>query len=56
MFFSLCFFSLYVNDFETIFLKNDALSLNLRDLNLCVLMHADDMIIFSESVDELKKM
>ena len=49
-------FSLYVNDFEAEFLKNDTLSLNLRDLNLFVLMYADDMVIFSESVDELQKM
>ena len=39
-------FSLYVNDFEAEFLKNDTLSLNLRDLNLFVLMYADDMVIF----------
>ena len=47
-------FSLYVNEAE--FFKNDTLSLNLRNLNLFVLMCADDQVIFSESVDELQKM
>ena len=38
------------------FLKNDTLSLNLRDLNLFELIYAGDMVIFSDSVDELQKM
>ena len=44
-------FSLYVNCLEVEFLKNDTLSLYLRDLNLFVLRYADDVVIFSESVD-----
>ena len=50
-------FSLYVNDFESKVLKNGTvISLCLRDLNLFVMMYADDMFIFSESVEELQKM
>ena len=50
-------FSLYVHDFESKVLKNGTvISLCLRDLNLFVMMYADDMFIFSESVDELQKM
>ena len=41
----------------TEFLKNDTLSIDLRDdhLNLFVLIYADDMVIFTDSVDELQK-
>lgn len=48
-------FSLYVYDFEVGFVKNDTLPLNLRDLNLFVLMYAADIVIFSRVLMSFKK-
>lgn len=48
-------FSLYVNDFENEFFGSDTIPKEIQDLNLFVLLYADDMVIFSESVDGLQK-
>lgn len=48
-------FSWYVNDFEMEFLRRNV-PIYMQELNLFVLMYADDMVIFSESVHELKEM
>ena len=47
-------FSLYVNDFESEFLKSNCKSFDYGELNLFLLMYADDMIIFSGSVEGLQ--
>ena len=47
-------FSLYVNDFESEFLKSNCKSFDYIELNIFLLMHKDDMIIFSESVEGLQ--
>ena len=49
------FFSLYVNDFEVEFLKHDTVPLQLRELNLYVLMYADDMVFFLKMHMSFKK-
>ena len=49
-------FSLYVNDFEIEFIKNGCTSIELQNLHLFILMYADDMVLFSESVDGLQNM
>ena len=45
--FSHILFSLYVNDCESEFLKSNCKSFDYGELNLFLLMYADDMIIFS---------
>ena len=42
-------FSLYVNDFESEFLKSNCKSFDYGELHLFLLRYADDMIVFSES-------
>ena len=49
-------FSIYVNDFEMDFLTNNNVPVQLLELNLFLLMYADDMVIFAESVEELQAM
>lgn len=44
-------FAFYVNDFEMEFIRNSNMSVEMQDLDLFVLLYADDMILFSESVD-----
>ena len=45
-------FSIYVNDFEMDFLTNNNVSVQLLELNLFLLMYADDMVNFAESAEE----
>lgn len=40
---------------EVKFLKNDTLSLNLPILDFLVLGYADNMVVFSKSIDEVQK-
>lgn len=47
-------FNLYVNDFEMNFLKSGCIPHELLSLNLFLLMYADDMVLFSESVEGLQ--
>ena len=47
-------FSLYVNDFESEFLKSNCKSFDYGELNLFLLICADAMIIFSENVEGLQ--
>lgn len=47
-------FNLYVNDFEMNFLKYGCIPHELLSLNVFPLMHADDMVLFSESVEGLQ--
>lgn len=49
-------FSLYVNDFEMEFLNNGNIPVEVKDLSLFLLMYADDMILFSESIEGLQNM
>ena len=49
-------FSIYVNDFEMDFLTNNNVPVQLLELNLFLLMYADDMVIFAESAEELQAM
>lgn len=49
-------FSLYVNDFEKEFLCKGNIPIQIQELNLFVLMYADDMVIFSETAHELQEM
>ena len=49
-------FSLYVNDFEMDFLNNGNVPYEVKDLSLFLLMYADDMILFSESVKGLQEL
>ena len=43
-------FSLYMNDFEMNFLRSGCIPVECLDLNLFLLMYADDLVIFSETV------
>lgn len=47
-------FNLYVNDFENSFLNAGCVSYELSSLNLFLLMYADDMVLFSESMEGLQ--
>ena len=51
-------FSLYVNDSEMAFINStcSSIPLELKDLNLFLLMYADDVVIFSESISGLQNM
>ena len=49
-------FSFYVNDCEMDFLKNGCDPTELQDLSLFLLMYADDMVIFSQSISGLQSM
>ena len=49
-------FSIYVNDFEIDFLTNNNVPVQMLELNLFLLMYADDMVIFEESAEELQAM
>jgi hypothetical protein len=48
-------FSLYINDFETQFISSNCASYECLSLNLFLLMYADDIVLFSESVQELQE-
>ena len=48
-------FSLYVNDFEKEFISSNCLPYELGPLNLFLLLYADDMILFSDSVEGLQR-
>ena len=47
-------FSFYVNDFEREFIASNCLPYELGQLNLFLLLYADDMILFSETVTGLQ--
>ena len=49
-------FSLYVNDFDVEFIKNGCTPTELQNLHLFILMYADDMVLFSETVAGLQNM
>ena len=49
-------FSLYINDFETHFIKDNCPSIELCDINLFLLMYADDTVLLSETPEGLQKM
>ena len=49
-------FSLYVNDCEMDFLNNGVVPTELQELSLFLLMYADDMVTFSDSVNGLQSM
>ena len=49
-------FSLYVNDFEVEFIKNGCTPTELQNLHLFILLYADDMVLFSETVAGLQNM
>ena len=49
-------FSLYVNDFEVEFIKNGCTPTELQNLHLFILMYADDMVLFPETVAGLQNM
>ena len=50
------FFTLYVNDLENEFTKRGNTPTELQLLSLYLLMYADDMVLFSESISELQNM
>lgn len=49
-------FVLYVNDLENEFIKKGTAPTDLQLLSLYLLMYAADMVLFSESTDELQSM
>lgn len=53
---SLMLFVLYVNGLENELIKKGTVPTDLQLLNLYFLMYADDMVLFSESIDELQNM
>ena len=50
------FFSFYVNDCEVSFIKDGCIPVQCRELSLFLLMYADAMVIFSESIVGLQQM
>ena len=49
-------FSLYVNDFEINFVKNNCPSIEWQMINIFLLMYADDMVILAETPSGLQSM
>lgn len=49
-------FNLYVNDLEMNFLKSQCVPYEILSLNLFTLMYADDMVLFSESIEGLQNL
>lgn len=49
-------FNLYVNDFEINFLNSECVPFEISSLNLFLLMYADDMVIFSETIAGLQSL
>ena len=49
-------FSLYVNDFEVNFIKDNCPSLELQMINIFLLMYADDMVLLAETPAGLQSM
>ena len=49
-------FSLYVNDFEINFIKDNCPSLELQMINIFLLMYADDMVLLAETPEGLQSM
>ena len=49
-------FSLYVNNFEINFVKDNCLSLETQEVSLLLLMYADDMVLFTESQEGFQHM
>jgi hypothetical protein len=49
-------FALYVNDCEMDFINHNCDPIKLKELSLFLIMYADDMVIFSESVEGLQAM
>lgn len=49
-------FNLYVNDIEMNFLKSQCVPYEILSLNLFTLMYADDMVLFSESIEGLQNL
>lgn len=49
-------FLLFINDLENELLSNCCQSIELQDLNLFLLLYADDTVLFSESVEGFQKM
>jgi len=47
-------FSLYVNDLESYFSRDDCLPVDLDLLNLFLIMYAEDTVIFSETIEGLQ--
>jgi hypothetical protein len=47
-------YSLYVNDIEVELIIQGCQSDELKNLNLFLLMYADDTVIFSENVEDLQ--
>jgi hypothetical protein len=48
-------YSFYVNDMEIELIISGCQSYELKSLNLFLLMYADDTVLLSENVDEIKK-
>jgi hypothetical protein len=49
-------FAIYVNDCEMEFLNNCCQPIELKELSLILLMYADDMVIFSDTIKGLQDM
>ena len=49
-------FSLYVNDFEINFIKDNCPSIELQMINIFLLMYADDMVLLAETPEGLQSM
>ena len=49
-------YSIFVNDFEMDFLTKNNVPVQLLELNLFLLIYADDLVIFAESAEELQAM
>ena len=49
-------FSLYINDFEMHFIRENCPSVEIQLINLFLLMYADDTVLISESAEGLQRM
>lgn len=49
-------FSLYITDCEKHFIHKNCPAINIQLINLFILMYADDMVLFSESIEDLQQL
>ena len=49
-------FSFYLNDFEITFINDNCKSVEIQDINLFLLLFADDLVLFSETPEGLQQM
>ena len=48
-------FSMFLNDIEDVFMNKGLSGIDVKFFKICLILYADDIVIFAESKDELQK-